>query len=61
MEEFESPFTEEQIEAELRYMHSEGLVGVEFHPQHPGCYKHAKYIWKSEEEIEAETQKLLEE
>ena len=59
MEEDHRYFTEEQIEKELQYMHLEGLINVEFHPDHPGSYKHAIYKWRSDTEIQAELNAIL--
>ena len=59
MEDDHRYFTEEQIENELRYMHLEGLINVIFDPDHPGSYKHAVYKWRSELEIQAELDAIL--
>lgn len=58
MEYEEEFFSEEDMLRELRYLAMEGFINVEFDPEHPGSYKHAIFVWKSDKELLAEVEKI---
>lgn len=52
-------YSEKELIKELQYLHLEGFLEVKFHPEYPGCYMNALLRMKSQEEIAAELEAIL--
>ena len=51
--------SEAKIIAEIRYLHLEGFINVNFHPDYPGSYLDARITWRTTEESNEELKQLL--